>query len=73
MPGPVAANEIDMETGNYRITDIRKATLNGRAVKLFRAYARRAEDGAYIFCGDFSAPRRTADADLARFIDQEGR
>lgn len=60
-----------METGNYRITDIRKATLNGRAVKLFKAYARRGD--AFVFCGEFTAPRRTAAADLARFIDQEGR
>lgn len=43
---------------NYTVTNIRKATLNGRAVKLFDVR----ESG--VFCGQFSAPVRTANRDL---------
>lgn len=43
---------------NYTVTNIRRATLNGRAVKLFDV-----RDGG-VFCGQFSAPARTANRDL---------
>lgn len=46
----------------YWITDIRRARLNGRNVKIFKAYLL---DGfAYVFVGEFSAPVRTANRDL---------
>jgi hypothetical protein len=49
-----------------KITDIRRATLNGRAVKVFNAY--RLQDGAYVFAGQFSAPARTANKNLQAFV-----
>lgn len=48
-----------------KITNIRRATINGRAVKLFDV--RRLIDGAWVFQGAFSAPARTANRDLAQF------
>lgn len=49
-----------------KIENIRSATLNGRAVKIFTAY--RAIDGGYVHIGQFSAPARTANKNLAQFI-----
>ena len=49
-----------------RIEDIRRATLSGRAVKLFKAY--RLQGGAYVFAGQFAAPARTANKDLIAFV-----
>lgn len=51
-----------------KIEEIRKATLNGRAVKLFKAY--RLENNGYIFIGQFSAPAKTANKNLAQFIGE---
>ena len=51
-----------MNATQYRIEDIRKATLNGRAVKLFKAYQKHGD--SFIFCGQFSAPVKTANRDL---------
>lgn len=48
-----------------RIEDIRRATLNGRAVKLFKAY--RQHGNAYVFAGQFAAPARTANKNLHMF------
>ena len=55
----------------YRIENIQKVTLNGRSVKLFKAYELNAEKDAYVFCGQFSAPVKTANKNLVNFIDQE--
>ena len=52
---------------NYRIHDIRKATVNNVSVKIFTAW-RRHGDG-YVRAGMYSAPVRTADKDLWKFID----
>ena len=49
-----------------RIEDIRKVNLNGRAVKLFKAY--RLCGNAYVFVGQFSAPVRTANKNLHIFV-----
>ena len=49
-----------------KIKNIRRATLNGRAVKVFDAY--RLQDGAYVFVGRFLAPARTANKNLHAFI-----
>ena len=38
---------------NYRIENIQKATVNGRKVKLFKAYEKREND--FIFIGTFTA------------------
>lgn len=51
---------------SIRIESIRRATVNGRAVKLFKAF--RLQNGAYVFCGEFSAPARTANKDLAAHV-----
>lgn len=56
-----------MSNAIIRITEIRKAIVNGRSVKLFKAW--RLIDGAYVFCGQFSAPARTANKNLAALID----
>lgn len=49
-----------------RIEDIRRVNLNGRAVKLFKAY--RPQGDAYVFAGQFSAPARTANKNLHTFV-----
>jgi len=53
----------------YRIENIQKVTLNSRAVKLFKAYKYDAEQRAYVFCGQFEAPAKTANKNLANFIE----
>lgn len=47
---------------DFRIEDVRKATVNGQSVKLFRAYKKQGD--AFVHVGQFSAPQRTADKDL---------
>ena len=44
----------------YRIDAIRKATVNGCKVKLFKAYRYSPMAGAYIFDGQYAVPQRTA-------------
>lgn len=51
----------------YRIQEVRRVTLNGRKVKLFKAFEK--ADSCYIFCGQFIAPARTANKNLTQFID----
>lgn len=46
----------------FRIESVQRATVNGRTVKLFRAYRR--EGSAFVHVGQFSAPARTANRDL---------
>lgn len=50
-----------------RIENIRRATLNGRAVKLFSVY--RKSGDAFIFSGHFSAPAKTPNSRLAEFAE----
>jgi len=52
----------------YRIENIQKATLNGRKVKLFKAFEYDADQKAYIFCGQFEAPHKTPDNKLTHHI-----
>ena len=56
----------------FRIENIQKATLNGRPVKLFKAFEYDQDAGAYVFCGQFEAPQNTPTSQLERYIDQEG-
>lgn len=56
-----------MNASDYRIEDIRSATLNGSKVKLFKAF--RKEGDVFVFCGEFSAPARTAKRDLWKIAD----
>ena len=55
----------------YRIENIQKATLNGRNVKLFKAFEYDKKAKAYVFCGQFEAPQKTADKNLINFITYE--
>lgn len=52
---------------NYRIESIQKVTLKGKNVKLFKAYKKNGDD--YVFCGQYSAPAKTANKNLEQFID----
>lgn len=54
-----------MTTTTTKICNVRRATVNGRAVKLFDV--RRLIDGAWVFQGQHSAPARTANRDLLAF------
>lgn len=51
-----------------KIENIRTATVNGRAVKIFTAY--RAIEGGYVHLGQFSAPARTANKNLSQFAGE---
>lgn len=51
-----------MNASDFRIENVRNATLNGRAVRTFKAF--RKDGAAFVFCGAFSAPARTAKRDL---------
>ena len=53
----------------YRIENIQKAKLNRRNVKLFKAFGYDKESNAYIFCGHFEAPAKTANKNLENFIN----
>lgn len=47
---------------DFRIEEVRKATVNSRQVVIFKAFQRNGD--AFVFCGQFSAPARTAKRDL---------
>lgn len=51
---------------NIKIENIRKATLNGRQVKIFDV--RKLIGSAWVFAGQYSAPIRTANKNLSDFI-----
>ena len=51
-----------MSAADFRIEEVRKATVNGKAVKVFKAF--RKDGNAFVFCGQFSAPARTANREL---------
>jgi hypothetical protein len=53
----------------YRIENIQKAKVNGVNVKLFHAYEYDKEGCAYVHIGQFSAPGKTANKDLEKFIN----
>ena len=55
---------------DYRIEQIQKATVNGRAVKLFTAYERKGD--AFVHVGQFSAPVKTANRDLWKIAEDRG-
>ena len=49
----------------FRVENIRKATLNGRKVKLFDV--RENTSKAWLFHGTYSAPARTPNRDLLEY------
>ena len=58
-----AANqENKMNASDFRIEDIRNVTLNGSKAIIFKAFSK--QDDVFVFCGEFSAPVRTAKRDL---------
>ena len=51
-----------MNASDFRIEEIRDVRVNGRLVRIFKAFRRNGD--AFVFCGQFSAPARTAKRDL---------
>ena len=56
-----------MNATDFRIEEVKKATVNGVQCKLFKAF--RKEGDAFVFCGQFSAPVKTANRDLWKIAD----
>ena len=52
----------------YRIENIQKVKLNGKNVKLFKAYQYDNEQETYVFVGQFQAPSRTPNYLLLDYI-----
>ena len=52
----------------YRIENIQKVKLNGKKVKLFKAWRYDNELESYVFVGQFQAPARTLARDLLDYI-----
>lgn len=57
-----------MSATNFRIEEIKFATLNGSNVKTFKAFKKDAV--GFVFVGQFSAPRRTANKNLWKVAAQ---
>lgn len=55
----------------FRIENIQKAMVNGRNVKIFKAFEYDPEQKAYIYCGTFEAPQNTPSHKLENFIQKE--
>lgn len=47
---------------DFRIEQVQRATVNGRAVKLFTAFVKQGD--AFVHQGKYSAPVKTANRDL---------
>ena len=50
----------------YRIEDVRIVKVAGTNRKVFKAYD--LKENAYVFCGEFTAPAKTAKKDLHKYI-----
>ena len=61
-----------MTAENYRISDITKATHNGRRVKIFKAWQRDQPMRGYLYAGQFTAPVKTANRDLWKIAQEKG-
>ena len=55
-----------------RITDIRKATINGRKVKLFRVFRFAQLENAYLFDGQYSVPQKIANKNICSVFERCG-
>ena len=51
-----------MTAADFRIEQIQRATVNGKAVKIFTAYQN--EEGAFVYVGKFTAPAKIANKHL---------
>jgi hypothetical protein len=60
--------------GSYdlRIEDIRKATVNGRKVKLFKVFRWMPLANAFVFDGEYSLPQRTANKNIGFVFLRDG-
>ena len=60
-------------SADYRIEGVQVCQYQGTGtrVKLFRAYVHKPEQRAFVFCGAFSAPARTANRDLWKIVALE--
>ena len=56
----------------YSIADIRKATINGRKVKLFKVFRWMPLANAYVFDGQYSVPQRTANKNIGFVFERDG-
>jgi hypothetical protein len=54
----------------FRIEEIRKATVNGCKVKLFKAWRYSPMAEGYIFDGQFSVPQRTANKNIPAIYER---
>ena len=55
-----------IQSDNFRIEDIRNAVLNGKQIKLFKAYKKQGK--AFVFFGEYSAPRNTPNKALWKIV-----
>ena len=55
---------------DYRIEQVTKANVNGKAFKVFTAYER--EGTEFVHVGKFSAPAKTANRDLWQIAENRG-
>jgi|GEM_PF-4370065 len=60
-----------MDKQSIRINDIRKATVRGQRVKLFKAWRYSPMAEGYIFDGQYSVPQRTANKNIAALYADE--
>jgi hypothetical protein len=56
---------------SIRIDDIRKATVRGQKVKLFKAWRYSPMAEGYIFDGQYSVPQRTANKNITALYADE--
>ena len=51
----------------YKIENVQRVRLNNREMKLFSVY--RLVDNSYVFAGKYSAPAKTANKNLIKFVN----
>ena len=57
---------------SIRIHDIRKATVNGRKVKLFKVSLYSPMADAFLFEGQYSVPQKTANKNIGLVFERDG-
>jgi|LakMenEpi03Aug12_release.lakeMendotaPanAssembly.Ray.scaffolds.fasta_scaffold3473477_1 hypothetical protein len=57
---------INDQSDNFRIEDIKNAVLNGKQIKLFKAYKKQGK--AFFFVGQYLAPRNTPKKALWKIV-----
>ena len=59
-------------TLTVRIEDVRKATVNGRKVKLFKVFRFSPVADAFVFYGQYSVPQKTANKNIGAIFERDG-